>query len=232
MAQNLFAVRRRVEEAALRAGRDPATITLVAVTKGVDPARIREALAAGADSLGENRVQEIVAKHGLVGPGAPWHFIGRLQTNKVRRLLAEVPVALIHSLDRPDLAEVLDREARRLGRTQPVLVQVNVSGEAGKGGLAPDDLQPFLRWAADLRGIAVRGLMTMAPAGEDPEEARPHFRHLREMFEAAASAGIGGVRMEHLSMGMSNDFPVAVEEGATIIRVGRAIFEEGERRGG
>lgn len=232
MAENLRAVRRRVAEAALRAGRDPAAVTLVAVTKGVDPACIRAALAAGVGSLGENRVQEIVAKRAPVGAGASWHFIGRLQTNKVRRLLAEVPVALIHSLDRPDLAEVLDREARRLGRAQPVLVQVNVSGEASKGGVAPDDLVPFLRWAAGLPGIHVRGLMTMAPAGGDPEQARPHFRHLGELGLAADSAGIGGVRMEHLSMGMSDDYPVAVEEGATIIRVGRAIFEEGERHGG
>lgn len=232
VAQNFVAVRRRIEESARRAGRDPRTITLVTVTKGVETARVEEVIAAGAVSLGENRVQEIVAKHALIGPSVEWHFIGRLQTNKVRRLLAEVPVALIHSLDRPGLAEVLDQEARGVGRVQPVLVQVNVSGEATKGGLAPGDLLPFFRWAAGLPGIAVRGLMTMAPADKDAEDVRPHFRHLRELFAAASSAGIEGIRMEHLSMGMSDDYPVAIEEGATIVRVGRAIFGEGERRGG
>lgn len=224
-------MRRRIEESARRAGRDPRAVTLVAVTKGVEPDRIREALAAGAAALGENRVQELVAKRARVGPGADWHFIGRLQTNKVRRLLAGAPVSLIHSLDRAALAEVLDREARRLGRVQPVLVQVNVSGEASKAGLPPADLLPFLRWAGGLPGLAIRGLMTIAPAAEDPETARPCFRRLRELCAEAAAAGIAGVRMEHLSMGMSVDYPIAVEEGATIVRVGRAIFEEEERNG-
>lgn len=232
IAQNLAVVRRRIEESACRVGRDPGEVRLIAVTKGVEPARIQEVLGAGIASLGENRVQEIMAKHVLVGPGAEWHFIGRLQTNKVRRLLAEVPVSLIHSLDRPGLAEALDQEARRIGRVQPVLVQVNVSGEATKGGVAPDDLIPFLRWVAGLPGIAVRGLMTMAPACRDPEDARLYFRRLREQAVAAGSAGIDGIGMEHLSMGMSDDYPIAVEEGATIVRVGRAIFEEGERRVG
>lgn len=215
----------------MRAGRDPAAVRLVAVSKGRPPGRVAEAVRAGATRLGENRVQELVSKRPLFGPEVEWHFIGRLQTNKVRPLLAG-PVALIHSLDRPALAEALDREARRLGRVQPVLVQVNVSGETTKAGLAPGELLPFLRWAAALGGLRVLGLMTIAPPVADPEAARPHFRRLAELREEAAGAGIPGLRMEHLSMGMSGDYPVAVEEGATLVRVGAAIFEEGEPLGG
>lgn len=226
VAARLAAVRAAVARAALRAGRDPAAVTIVAVSKGVEPGRVAEAVAAGATHLGENRVQELVAKAGAVGAGVSWHFIGRLQTNKVRQLLTRVPVALIHSVDRPALAEEIAAEAVRLGRVQPVLVQVNVSGEASKAGVAPAEARDFVRWAAGLPGLEVRGLMTMAPLAADPEAARPHFRALRNLFVAIREEGIPGVRMEHLSMGMSGDFAVAVEEGATIIRVGRAIFGE------
>ncbi len=224
IALNIRAIREEIAAAARRAGRDPDTVTLVAVTKGVAPDRIGEAVTAGVAAIGENRVQEVLAKRGAVGERVAWHFIGHLQTNKARALLASGPLALIHSLDRPSLAETLDREARRLGLVQPVLVQVNVSGESAKHGLAPGDLLPFLRWAAGLPGLSLRGLMTMAPLAADPESARPVFRGLRELFLEAAAAGIPGVRMEHLSMGMTGDYPVAVEEGATLVRVGRAVF--------
>ncbi len=226
LAENLEEVRRRIAESARRAGRAPEAVTLVAVSKGQPPERVREALAAGVRALGENRVQELLAKQAAVGPGPEWHFVGRLQTNKVRALLAKAPVRLIHSLDRAALAEELDRQARRLGKVQPVLIQVNVSREATKAGLRPEELLPFLRWVAGLAGLEVQGLMTMAPPVSDPEEARPVFRRLRELFEEARRAGIAGVRMEHLSMGMSGDYPVAVEEGATIVRIGTAIFGE------
>lgn len=226
LRDNLDAVRRRIAESARRVGRDPGAVTLVAVSKGQPPERVREALAAGVRCLGENRVAELVDKHAALGPGPEWHFVGRLQTNKVRTLLRAVPVRLVHSLDRPALAEALDREARRLGRVQPVLVQVNVSGEPTKAGLPPAEVVPFLRWVAALPGLEVQGLMTMAPPVRDPEEARPVFRRLRELLEEARRAGIPGLRMEHLSMGMSGDYQVAVEEGATLVRVGTAIFGE------
>lgn len=224
-------MRARIAAAARRAGRDPEGVALVAVSKGRAPEQVRAALAAGVRALGENRVGELLAKHAAVGPGPEWHFVGRLQTNKVKALLRGAPVRLVHSLDRPSLAVELDRQARRLGLVQPVLVQVNVSGEATKAGVAPDELLPFLRLAAGLPGLRVEGLMTMAPPVRDPEEARPVFRRLRELRDEAAAAGIPGVGMEHLSMGMSGDFEVAVEEGATIVRVGTAIFGEVDGHG-
>lgn len=224
VAGNVRVVKERIAAAARRAGRAPEEVTLIAVSKGVASETIREALAAGVAALGENRVQEMVAKRAAVGEAAAWHFIGHLQTNKVRKLLRCGPVALIHSVDRLRLAETLDAEARRIGVVQPVLVELNVSGEAAKHGLAPGDLLPFLRCLAGMPGLSVRGLMTMAPETADPEEARPVFRGLRELFREAAVAGISGIRMEHLSMGMSGDYEVAVEEGATLVRVGRAIF--------
>ncbi len=232
LAARLAAVRAAVARAAERAGRDPAEVTIVAVSKGVEAGRVAAAVAAGISHLGENRVQELVAKVASVPEGVAWHFIGRLQTNKVRQLLTQVPVALIHSMDRPALAERISAEAVRLGRVQAVLVQVNVSGEATKAGVTVGEVRDFVRWAAGLPGLAVRGLMTMAPLADDAEAARPHFRTLRSIFLAIKEEGIPGVRMEHLSMGMTNDFVVAVAEGATIVRIGRAIFGEVKPGGG
>lgn len=235
VAAALIDVRRAIALAAARSGRNPVDVTIVAVTKTATIAQVRQALEAGLLDLGENRVQNLLARQealpagaggGTPDPGDPrWHFIGRLQTNKVRQLLAASPF-LIHSLDRTALAEVLDAEARRLGVRVPALVQVNVAGEASKAGLAPVDLLPFLRWAAGLPGLAIAGLMTIAPESDAAESCRPWFRHLAELSREASAAGISGVRMEHLSMGMTGDYPVAVEEGATIVRVGRGLFKE------
>jgi len=221
VGKNLALVGRRIAEAARRAGRDPSLVRLVAVTTGVDAAAVQGYLAAGGHACGENRVQEWLAKRSLLPGGVEWHLIGTLQLNKVKYL--DETVHLIHSLDRLELAYALDARGRKLGRPFPVLVQVNVSGEKSKHGLAPDGVEAFLRAAAPLSGLRVRGLMTMAPAGS-PDEARRVFRTLREL---AASLRVPGVRMADLSMGMSDDFEAAVEEGATLVRIGRAIFAPG-----
>lgn len=225
LERHLQRVRARLAAAAARAGRRPEDVTLIAVTKTVPPERIREACALGIRDVGENRAQELRAKlPALHDLPLRWHFIGRLQTNKVRDVVGRV--ALIHSLDRWELAEAIDARARRAGIRQDCLVQVNVSGEATKAGLAVDDVVPFVRRVAALPGLRVVGMMTMAPPAEDPETVRPVFRRLRELAESLRREGVPGVEMAHLSMGMSGDFEVAVEEGATLVRIGSAIFGE------
>jgi len=224
VAKNLTAVRERIERAAARAGRRAEEILLIGVSKTVEVERIRQALAAGLPALGENRVQEAKAKIEALGHPVPWHLVGTLQTNKAKdaiRLFDE-----IDSLDRPELARELDRRARARGKVVEALVEVNLGGEATKGGVAPDGLKAFLGEIAPLPGIRVKGLMAIPPLAEDPEASRPWFRQLRELRDAAAGWGVPGVEMRQLSMGMSADFEVAIEEGATMVRVGTAIFGE------
>ncbi len=220
VAANLKAVEERIARAAQRGGRAPNEILLVAVSKAVDLERIRQAVAAGVPALGENRVQEAKAKIGLLGRQVPWHLVGTLQTNKAKDTV--LLFDLIHSLDRIELGRELDRRARAAGKVIDVLVQVNVAGEASKAGFLPDQLKDAIEALAALGGIRVRGLMTMPPLAEDPEASRPWFRQLREL--AALVRGWGMQRLTHLSMGMSGDFEVAVEEGATMVRIGTAIF--------
>lgn len=222
VADNLKTVRDRIVAAAERAGRDPASVALVTVTKTVDAARIREAVAAGAAILGENRVQEAREKIERLGSIASWHLIGHLQTNKAK--YAVKLFDLIHSVDAADLATELDRQAAKAGKTQDVLIEVNIAGEEQKAGVAFDDAIGLIRSAAALKHIRVRGLMTMPPYSENPEDSRPHYRRLRELAEAVNEESIPGTSMEVLSMGMSGDFEVAIEEGATLVRVGTAIF--------
>ncbi|MDA8337126.1 MAG: YggS family pyridoxal phosphate-dependent enzyme [Peptococcaceae bacterium] len=217
VAENLARVRERIAAAARRAGRDPSLVRLVAVTKGVDADGVQSCLAAGVHSCGENRVQEWLAKRSLLPAGVEWHLIGTVQLNKVKYL--DDTACLIHSLDRLELARALDGRFRKLGREVRVLVQVNVSGEKSKHGLSPSEVEPFLREVAPLTAVKVEGLMTMAPAGPGTA-ARQVFRALREL-----SCRIP--EMATLSMGMSDDFEVAVEEGANLVRIGRAIFAPG-----
>jgi pyridoxal phosphate enzyme (YggS family) len=226
IADNLKIVRARIDAAAKRVSRDPAAIKLVVVTKTVDPDRVREAAAAGAAILGENRVQEAREKIEALGPIAEWHLIGRLQTNKAK--YAVRLFALIHSVDSLALARELDRQAAKLNKVQDVLVEVSIAAEAAKAGIAVDDCRELVREAAGLRNIRVRGLMAIPPFLDDPEQVRPYFRKLRELSQSIIKENIPGVSLEELSMGMSNDFEVAVEEGATMVRVGTAIF--GERK--
>jgi PLP dependent protein len=218
---NLAAVERRIVEAARRAGRQEDAVLLVAVSKTVDVEGVRAAIAAGVPALGENRVQEARAKIAAIGRSRPWHLIGHLQTNKVRDALACFD--LIQSVDRLDLADALSGRAVRDGRRADVLVQVNVAAEPQKGGIPPEALRPTLEAMAALPGLRVRGLMTIPPLPRDPEDSRPHYREMRKLLEAARTWGLGDDFTE-LSMGMSGDFEVGVEEGATIVRVGTAIF--------
>ena len=222
IAENVARVRERMEAAARRAGRDPGKVRLVAVSKTVDAARIRQAIEAGVDLLGENYVQEAQKKIEELGHPVGWHFIGHLQSNKARAAVRLFK--WVHSVDSLRLAEELNRAARQESRVLPVLLQVNLGQEATKFGAQEDEVFRLLEKMAPLPGISVKGLMTMPPYFENPEESRPYFRALREMQEGISRRRIPGALMEELSMGMSNDFEVAVEEGATLVRVGTAIF--------
>ena len=211
---NLARVRERIARAAERAGRRPADVLLIGVSKTVDVARIRAAVAAGVTALGENRVQEAKAKIAELGRAATWHLIGHLQTNKVKDALELFDV--IHSLDRLELARELERRAAARGQVVEALLQVNVAAEPSKGGVGPDAVSEALDVVGKLAHVRVRGLMTIPPEVERAEDARPWFRRLRELAERHS--------LSELSMGMSGDFEVAVEEGATMVRVGTAIF--------
>ncbi|MGB9885554.1 MAG: YggS family pyridoxal phosphate-dependent enzyme [Moorellales bacterium] len=219
---NLRRVREAIGRAAERSGRDPQAVKLVAVTKNVPVEAIRIALEEGVSALGENRVQEARAKVAAIGRVAEWHFIGHLQTNKVKYLADWVD--LIHSLDRWRLAEELEKQGARHQRVWPVLLQVNLSPEADKYGLTVPEVRPFLERLIGCRHLRVLGLMTIAPPASDPKACRPFFRRLRLLAEELEAERWPGVEMRHLSMGMSGDFEVAVEEGATLVRVGTAIF--------
>jgi pyridoxal phosphate enzyme (YggS family) len=211
---NLARVRERVAPAAERAGRKPEDVLLIGVSKVVEVERIRAAVDAGVTALGENRVQEAKAKIAEMGRPVPWHLIGHLQTNKVKDALPLFD--LIHSLDRLELAQELERRAAGQGRTVDTLVQVNIASEASKGGFAPDEVGPALEAIARLSHVRVRGLMVIPPEVERAEESRSWFRRLREMADKHG--------LRERSMGMSGDFEVAIEEGATMVRVGTAIF--------
>ncbi len=221
VAANLADVVRRIAAACERAGRDPAAVTLVGVTKTVPVPAIRAALDAGLAVLGENRVQEALPKLAAL-PDARWHFIGELQRNKARRVAEQFE--LIHSVDSLRLGETLARIGEELGRPVQALVEINVGGEATKAGIEPEELEPLLRGLAGRPGLAIRGLMAVPPPLDDPEEARPFFRRLAALARAAAALGLPGIAMDELSMGMTHDFEVAIEEGATFVRVGTGIF--------
>jgi pyridoxal phosphate enzyme (YggS family) len=221
VAAALQRVRERIDAAAERAGRDPGGVTLVAVSKGHPPSLIREAIAAGQQDFGENRVQEAAAKYKELGTEVRWHFVGRLQRNKVKDLVGWVD--LIHSVDRPELAAEIGNRAAATGAPQEVLAEVNVTGDRGRGGVMPAGLAPLLEEAATVAGVRVTGLMAMAPIVSSPEGARPYFRRLARLRDEAATR-FPHLGIHHLSMGMSQDYEVAVEEGATLVRVGEAIF--------
>ena len=229
LAQRIAWVRERIERAAERAGRDPAGVALVGVSKRKPAEAIVAAVAAGLGHLGENYVQEAVAKlpavrSALEARGLPmprWHFIGQLQRNKARDAVAHFDC--IESVDRARLARALDTRARAESARLSVLLQVDLSGEVGKGGAAPERLAELLSACAELDHLSVDGLMAIPAPGPDPEDRRPAFARLRELRDRLA-AGPGGASLRELSMGMSADFEVAVEEGATLVRVGTAIF--------
>jgi PLP dependent protein len=226
--ENIAQVRKRITAAARRAGRNPEEVALLAVSKTFPPESIREAYQAGLRLFGENRVQELSRKAGSLRdlPGAEWHMIGHLQSNKAAQAV-ELFVA-IDSVDSLRLAQKLDSAAKQAGKKLPILIEVNVGGEIAKSGVPPESraLQDLLMGAPALEHLEIRGLMTIPPFADDPQETRPYFRKLRELRREIADRKLPGVRMDILSMGMSHDFEVAVEEGSTCVRVGTAIFGE------
>jgi PLP dependent protein len=220
--QNLEEINRRLDHAARRAGRDPAEIRLVAVTKTVSPERLQEAVAAGQSLFGENYVQEAKTKITSLGPGLTWHFIGHLQSNKAR--VAVELFGLVHSVDRLSLAQALEQAAGRQGKVQNILVQVNLAGEESKSGTAPANAQALLLAISQMPHLRVLGLMTMPPWFDDPERVRPYFKALRELRDRLRRLNLVEGDLPELSMGMTGDFEVAVAEGATLVRIGTAIF--------
>ncbi len=219
---NLEHVRSLIAAACARCGRDPASVRLVAVSKTKPAAMINDAAAAGQVVFGENYVQEFVDKIEQVTAPVEWHFIGGLQSNKVKYLRGKV--AMIHSVDRLSLAEEIDRQWGKLDRKIDVLLEINLGEEDSKSGTTEAKLIELVRQVAVLPHVRIRGLMALPPWLDDPEQVRPYFRRLRELAENIARLQIPGVAMDELSMGMSNDFEVAIEEGATLVRVGTAIF--------
>ena len=226
IAERLTEVREKIRAAALDAGRNPDEVRLVAVSKTRPSTDVVEAFQAGQIVFGENYVQELRAKVSEVTDAVEWHFIGHLQSNKVRRIAGLV--SMIHSLDRLSLAEEISRQWNRLSKNCDVLVQVNISGEVTKSGTTAADTLQLVRDIARLPNIRIKGVMTMPPFFDDPEAARPFFAGLRQLAELIAAENIPGVEMKELSMGMSGDFAAAIREGATLVRVGTSIF--GERR--
>lgn len=220
-------IREGIARACARCGRDPRDITLVAVAKTFAAERVREAVEAGVFDIGENYVQELQEKRAALGDARiRWHFIGHLQSNKAKHLAGVVH--LIHALESMSAATELDRRAAQAGVVQPVLVEVNTTGESSKFGVQPADTLRFVRSLAGLDHLRVDGLMTIGPFLPDPEGSRPMFRRLRTLRDEAAALGQANAPMPHCSMGMTGDYAVAIDEGATIIRIGTAIF--GARR--
>lgn len=222
VAENIRSVRERISEAALRAGRDPSAVKLMAVTKTVDDERIMESIKSGIDIIGENYVQEAKRKIEKMGRSVPWHLIGHLQTNKAK--YAVKLFDMIHSVDRIALAQEIDRRAGLIGSKMKILVEVNVSGEESKSGVDSGGALDLVREISLFPNLSITGLMTMAPWFDDPQQARPYFRKLRELRDRIEDAHITGIETKELSMGMSGDYETAVEEGATIVRIGTRIF--------
>lgn len=220
-------VNRRIAAACERVGRRASEITLVAVSKTVEPARVREAIEAGVRTLGENRVQEAATKipelkRLSAERNVQWHLIGHLQSNKARRAVELFDA--VHSVDSLKLAERLDHIAGEKGKRLPIFIEVNLGGEQSKAGVAPDQALPLCEQISKLDNLELKGLMAVPPFFDNPEDARPFFQHLRLLRDEARRRGVVGEGFKDLSMGMSNDFEVAIEEGATFIRVGTALF--------
>ena len=231
MVNNLSAVRERIAEAARHAGRRPEEIELMAATKTFPPALIRQAYEAGQRLFGENRVQEFAGKFDALRDlvGAEWHMIGHLQSNKARK--AADLFAAVDSVDSLALAEKLNAATESAGKRMALLVEINIGGETAKSGLAPDspELERLLAAAVGFEALEFRGLMTVPPFTEDPQQARPYFRRLRQLRDQIAARRLPRITMDVLSMGMSHDFEVAIEEGSTCVRLGTAIFGERQK---
>ena len=223
IAENVALVRENMIRAALAAGRDPGEILLLAASKMNDAARVRQAIAAGVDLCGENRVQEMLEKQAQGAyEGVPLHFIGHLQKNKVKQVVGRV--SLIHGADSRELLEVVDRVAAARGLKQDLLLEVNIGGESSKSGFAPEEVAEALAFAAELPAVRVRGLMAIPPICESPDENRPFFLRMQQLFIDNSKKKYDNIRMDFLSMGMSGDYTEAIACGANLVRVGSAIF--------
>lgn len=221
--ENIENIRKRIADAAVRSGRNVDNVKLISVTKTVDIDKVEEAIEAGSLDAGENKPQELARKYDVLGDKIRWHQIGSLQTNKVKYIIDKV--CMIHSLDREGLAEEIDKRANKVGRIIDCLVQVNISGEESKHGMSREEVEPFIKVVAEkYPNIKIKGLMTMAPFDATEDEIRKVFRNLKELSDEINNKNIENVEMKELSMGMTNDFEIAVEEGATMVRVGTAIF--------
>lgn len=221
IADNIEKVHARIAKACENCGRDPQEVELLAVSKKKDVDAIREAVNAGQLLLGENRIQEVLIKQPDLPGSVNWHLIGHLQSNKVKHAI-HCRFECIHSVDSAKILHALNKEAAEQGIVQNILLQVNVSGEGSKFGIAPEALVPLLEKAAGCMNVNIQGLMTIPPLAEDPEKAGPYFVQLRELRDQAAVET--GFNLEFLSMGMSHDMEVAIREGATMVRVGTDIF--------
>jgi len=223
ISENVESLRRRIARACDRAGRDPADVTLVAVTKTFSVDAVRAALNAGIRDVGENYVQELLKKRGeLHDDTVSWHFIGHLQSNKIRLIVRWI--SMIHAVDSAGLGREIDRRAAQAGRVIDCLIEVNTTGEKSKFGVHPGQVMGLVRELGDLENVRLAGLMTIGPFLADPEGSRPMFRRLRELRDEIAALRQLNAPMRHLSMGMTGDFEVGIEEGATMIRIGTAIF--------
>lgn len=222
--ENINRTKQRIAEAAKRAGRSPDEITLIAVTKTVKQELIQQAIDAGVTNIGENIVKEFLAKYKTFQNNVLWHLIGTLQTNKIKYIIDKN--MLIHSLDRVSLAVELEKRASKINKVVPALIQINIGKEKSKSGIYEEDLHQFLIQIGNYPHLRILGLMAIAPLADDPEDVRPYFTRLRHLFDEFKNLDLENVDMKYLSMGMSNDFEVAIEEGANMVRIGRAIFGE------
>lgn len=222
ISENIKSIREKIDNAAQKAGRDPKDVLLLAVSKTVDVPRIKAAVAEGLDELGENHVQEIMEKYEPMGPDVKWHMIGHLQTNKVKYIIDKVK--LIHSVESLKLAEEINKQAKKHGLVMDILVEINMAKEESKYGIMPEDAPSFIESLSSLENIRVRGLMTVAPNVENGEENRVYFRNMKKLLVDINAKNINNINMDVLSMGMTGDYITAVEEGATIVRVGTGIF--------
>lgn len=226
LQENILEIQANIEESLDKVGRTKDEVTLIAVTKTVDVDLIQKSLDLGLNNIGENRVQELQRKYEEIGDKATWHMIGHLQTNKVKYILDKV--SLIHSLNRISLAKELNKRAKDTNKIIETLIQVNVAEEESKFGFKTGEVIPFIESILSMENIKVKGLMTIAPYAEDPEEVRYVFRELRNLKETIESRNYKEVDMKYLSMGMTNDYKVAIEEGSNMVRIGTALFGKRE----
>jgi pyridoxal phosphate enzyme (YggS family) len=219
---NIRMIEERVDASARKTGRSRSDITIVAVSKTVDAAAVAEAMRAGIRDFGENRVQEYLKKREILGEGYTWHIIGPLQTNKVK-YITDGGVSLLHSLDRVTLAQELNKQCENKGTELSALVQLNIAKEPTKSGVFEEDLEQFLERMSDMRSIHIKGLMAIPPAAQNADDNRPYFERMRKLYERFQHT-IPGAGFKYLSMGMSDDFEAAIEEGSNVVRIGTAVF--------